>query len=199
MDNLVPGPIKAWRIWYLRDASSPLQSLHQSEDVWVPGEAFGFRCKQHTGMWLWRRAAHPGEGLGYDCICGIYACNSPVLVYDYYLEWLEHIAWKHKVRCRHHLVERYGTSRPRVIIGKVSLWGDVLETGHLFGPVLGYRASQAYPDRLWVPINEWEGDSSDVAQALQASYRVPVHTIAHPSYIIWADEERASIDVPIDY
>jgi hypothetical protein len=66
------------------------------------------------------------------------------------------------------------------VIGQVLLWGCVVECEH------GWRASHAYPGRLFVPLGRRgrtsflsrpAADSARVAHALHA-YRVPVELVA---------------------
>jgi hypothetical protein len=59
------------------------------------------------------------------------------------------------------------------VIGEVSLWGRVVECSQ------GYRASIAYPARLWVPTRRPDGQALDVeAVALDLlDYGVPVDLI----------------------
>jgi hypothetical protein len=65
------------------------------------------------------------------------------------------------------------------VIGQVHLWGCVVECEH------GWRASHAYPGRLFAPLgrrgtaflSRRAADSARVAHALHA-YRVPVELVA---------------------
>lgn len=58
----------------------------------------------------------------------------------------------------------------RSIIGRVALWGTVVEHSH------GYRAQFAYPLELWV-LND------EIAEHLAATYNIPVHNCMPPSNI----------------
>jgi N-formylglutamate amidohydrolase len=57
-------------------------------------------------------------------------------------------------------------------MGTVSLWGTVIEGE------LGYRASHAYPHRLYVPVNRAHRhrkiSAAQVAYELKTTYRVDV-------------------------
>ena len=101
---------------------------------------------------------HPAPEL--DCRCGIYGVKS-VAAARSYLE-------TPPLLCRDDRV-----------IGRVALWGDVVE-----GP-LGWRASHAYPDRALRPGAGGRGQRASAAaptstrscSALEA-YRVPVDLVA---------------------
>jgi hypothetical protein len=56
------------------------------------------------------------------------------------------------------------------VVGEVSLWGTVIECEH------GYRASLAYPRRIYVPSDGAHWDWEKVADDLSA-YRVPVEPL----------------------
>lgn len=60
------------------------------------------------------------------------------------------------------------------VIGRVSLWGSVVECEH------GWRASHAYPERLYVPSlheeRETACDASEIARDL-TTYGVPVEPL----------------------
>jgi hypothetical protein len=60
------------------------------------------------------------------------------------------------------------------VIGRVSLWGSVVECEG------GWRASHAYPERLWVPAlhdeHEIAGDARKIACELTA-YGVPIELV----------------------
>lgn len=87
-----------------------------------------------------------------DCECGIYAVGFQQV--DRYLDELA--AWQ-----------------PRLdrVIDEVSLWGTVLECER------GFRASHAYPLRLYVPADGFAGDWRALADGL-AAYRVPVEFLS---------------------
>ncbi len=64
------------------------------------------------------------------------------------------------------------------VMGKVSLWGTVIETEH------GYRASHAYPLRLYIPLHPIHRrlriTPAWVAYELMTTYRVEVVPAAMP-------------------
>ena len=60
----------------------------------------------------------------------------------------------------------------RRVIGRVALWGEVVEGTR------GWRASRGYPAELWVP--QLDGDGTEIAELESiaidlADYGVPVH------------------------
>jgi hypothetical protein len=60
----------------------------------------------------------------------------------------------------------------RIVVGRVSLWGSVVEC------VNGWRAENAYPERLFVPQFEWRSEEQAASVAADlADYRVPVELL----------------------
>jgi hypothetical protein len=132
--------------------------------VWVAvGVAEGVRLRSVVQKTLWppgralaaecrrrrllRRSTHDAPSL--SCHCGIYATQ---------LEELEPL-----------LVDAPWESGVRVL-GEVSLWGDVVECER------GWRASRAYPARLYVPAADGKLTQRLVVDAL-AAYGVPVEPL----------------------
>lgn len=157
-------PVEAWRVWrvVMRERRVVLQSLFAGA-VWEPGVPLVASCSAgHRSRWRpWRKTPsdHPAPEL--DCRCGIYGVRS-VAAARSYLE-------TPPLLCRDDRV-----------IGRVALWGDVVE-----GP-LGWRASYAYPIELFVPAPVVAGSGlrrrayvDEILSALEA-YRVPVD-VAAPS------------------
>lgn len=122
-------PVEAWRVWRVstRAGRVVLQSLFAGT-VWEPAVPLVASCTGgHRSLWApWRKKPndHPAPEL--DCTCGIYGVQS-VAAARSYLE-------TPPLLCRDDRV-----------IGRVALWGDVVE-----GPA-GWRASHAYPTELFVP------------------------------------------------
>lgn len=67
--------------------------------------------------------------------------------------------------------ESVGDGTPTVV-GCVSLWGDILECER------GWRASRAYPERLYVPAFHRRGITSTKLAADLGAYGVPVAMLA---------------------
>ena len=155
-------PVDAWRVWrvVMRERRVVLQSLFAGS-VWEPGVPLVASCGAgHRSRWTpWRKKAtdHPAPEL--DCRCGIYGVKS-VAAARSYLE-------TPPLLCRDDRV-----------IGRVALWGDVVE-----GP-LGWRAAYAYPAELFVPAPVVAGSGlrrrayvDEILSALE-EYRVPVDLVA---------------------
>lgn len=149
-------PIESWRVWRVvlgRDGYR-LGSVIKPT-LWPAGEPLVAECRR-TPAWLgWfrrrgsTRHASPEE----LCQCGIYAAALPSL--EQYL----------RDRPVHAAVAR--------VVGRVALWGTVVACDR------GYRASHAYPQRIYVPVDAAfrSGHSSrDVVEGL-APYGIPVELL----------------------
>jgi hypothetical protein len=103
---------------------------------------------------LWPIRSEPHSAPGERCECGIYAAT-PSTIGDYLHESL----WP----------------RRRPVLGRVSLWGDVVECER------GWRASLAYPEQLYIP--RFIGDDRDRARfaAELEKYRVPIELLDAPT------------------
>lgn len=109
-----------------------LKALGQNT-LWEPKKAIQAICLSVT-------AKHTGKDFPYsNCNCGIWAFKTLDI-----------------------LIEAIKSYREVAVIGKVSLWGKVIETEN------GYRAQYAYPAELWLKSEEQE--------ELGLLYDVPVRT-----------------------
>jgi hypothetical protein len=155
-------PVEAWRVWRvaMREGRVVLQSLFAGA-IWEPEVPLVASCTGgHRSRWApWRKKPneHPAPEL--ECRCGIYGVQS-VAAARSYLELPP-------LLCRDDRV-----------IGRVALWGDVVE-----GPS-GWRASHAYPIELFVPAPvvahrglRQRAYVNEILFALDA-YRVPVGLVA---------------------
>jgi hypothetical protein len=155
-------PVEAWRVWRVavREGRVVLQSLFAGA-VWEPEVPFVAACtggrRSRWAPWRKRPNDHPAPDL--DCHCGIYGVRSVAAARS----WLERPAL---------------LSREDRVIGRVALWGDVVE-----GP-LGWRASHAYPLELFVPAPSFaqralrqRAHMDEILFALEA-YAVPVDLVA---------------------
>ena len=155
-------PVEAWRVWRvaLTEGRVVLQSLFAGA-IWEPAVPLVASCTGgHRSRWApWRKEPndHPAPEL--DCHCGVYGVRSVAAARS----WLERPAL---------------LSREDRVIGRVALWGDVVE-----GP-LGWRASHAYPIELLVPAPgiaqralRRRAHLDEILLALEA-YRVPVDLVA---------------------
>lgn len=122
-------PVEAWRVWRvsMRRGRVVLLSLFAGA-VWEPAVPLVAACSGgHRSRWApWRKRPNDHAVPDLDCRCGIYGVRS-VAAARSYLE-------TPPLLCRDDRV-----------IGRVALWGDVVE-----GPS-GWRASHAYPIELFLP------------------------------------------------
>jgi hypothetical protein len=130
--DLIPDfvePVEAWRVWRVaaREGGLVLQSLFAGA-VWEPVVPLVASCSGgHRSRWApWRKTPNDHPAPEFDCRCGIYGVQS-VAAARSYLE----------------LPPLLG--RDDRVIGRVALWGDVVEGA------CGWRASHAYPLELFVP------------------------------------------------
>ena len=133
-------PVTGWRAWVVTDTLDGLRLGSVLHDlVWPHGRAALAECRRGDDPFALPIGTHPVPGA--DCNCGFHAARDSVDALSY----------------------ARGRDEPGTIcriLGEVVLWGHVLETEG------GWRASHAYPGRLYVP-------DSDLAAEL-ASYSVPV-------------------------
>jgi hypothetical protein len=158
-------PVRVWRVWYVlpRERKLRLRSLFFPL-VWEPGRRVEAECMRRCLLRPWRRKQHevPQE----RCECGIYATTTPSAAADY-------------LRC----VERTPAEAILYALGRVSLWGLVVECER------GWRGLYAYPAALYVPTRSLADrprlTPREVADGL-ASYRVPVTVIdaSDPSQLV---------------
>jgi hypothetical protein len=145
-------PVVGWRVWYAVDDGWGGLSLSSvvHRTLWPQGEALTATCRRfRIPFWPFSHEKH--EAPSETCSCGIYAVKVPSL--RVYLP--EHLAWSQLIP----------------VIGRVSLWGSVHEY------TSGWRASYAYPERLFVPIVEL--GTRRAAQIIDAlrGYRVPIRAV----------------------
>lgn len=135
-----PDAVVGWRAWIVTETAAGLRLASVLHDlVWVAQEPALAACRQHEDPFAERLPLHPVPGL--VCNCGFHAARDPV-------DALSYLRGRDEANtvCR--------------ILGEVTLWGQVVETE------AGWRASHAYPARLYV-------DDRAVGDAL-AVYGVPV-------------------------
>jgi hypothetical protein len=133
-------PVTGWRAWVVTETpDGPRLGSVLHELVWPHGRAALAECRREDDPFAPPLGAHPVPGA--ECNCGFHAARDPVDALSY----------------------ARGRDEPGTIcriLGEVVLWGHVLETEG------GWRASHAYPARLYVADVE-------LAAAL-AGYSVPV-------------------------
>jgi hypothetical protein len=139
-------PLRAWRLWAIADVrgSARLRSLYR-RCIWHTGIPMAAHCYARRFR-LWRRSEH--EAPVDTCSCGIYAVREDRI----------RSLWRNS-----ELPPGFS-----LVIGSVSLWGDVIECEH------GWRASFAYPSALFVPCLT---PGQDEAAIGLADYGVPVEVL----------------------
>jgi hypothetical protein len=165
-------PLEAWRVWRVvhRDGRYSLASAIKPT-IWPAGEALVATCLQTSRLHRWWQRRTRGEehraAPDAPCDCGIHATE------------LRHL------RC--YLTDWLAPTAVARVVGLVSLWGTVVECEH------GYRASHAYPLRIYVPIDAaWQKEHrwDDLAGGLEA-YGVPVEPLAaRCSEAVWLLEDQ---------
>jgi hypothetical protein len=159
-------PIAAWRAWFVvTDGEALRLSSFVYPTLWPPRRELVATCRHRPFSLLrpWRRRPPPGHGAPEEtCRCGIYGAAEPELAAAYLEDRLLH-------------AEPFQWPILHRVIGRVSLWGSVVECHD------GWRASCAYPERLFVPcLNEAQEicDATGFAREL-TSYRVPIELLEH--------------------
>jgi hypothetical protein len=169
------GPITGWRGWYVvADEHVARLSSFVYPTLWPPRRELRATCRHRPLRLLrpWRRRPPDHDAPNESCKCGIYATADPEKAAAYLEGCIVHaepIRWP--------VLHR--------VIGRVSLWGSVVEC------VDGWRASHAYPERLYVPsLHDAFDDGSDsrtIACELTA-YGVPIERLE-----CWAYEDVAAV------
>jgi hypothetical protein len=133
-------PVTGWRAWTVVDAAAGLRLGSVLHDlVWPLGQPVVAECRLEDDPFATPMPPHPVPGPA--CNCGFHAARDAADALSY----------------------ARGRDEPGTlcrILGQVTLWGHVLETE------TGWRASHAYPVRLYVA-------DRDIGRALDA-YSVPV-------------------------
>jgi hypothetical protein len=146
-------PARAWRVWWvlLQEQKLRLRSLFFPL-LWEPGRRVEAECLHRRLLRPSRRRPHgaPHE----RCDCGIYAATALATAADY-LSFMQPAP----------------PEAIQYVLGRVSLWGLVIECER------GWRASYAYPTALYVPtrlvVRRPRLRPREVAEGL-AGYGVPV-------------------------
>lgn len=147
-------PFEAWRVWRIvrRGREYSLGSLVQRV-LWPAGRVFTADCLRTRGPFSLVRRRRPHEAPCPECECGIYAATLDTAA-------------------------QYLTDAPlggvARVLGRVRLWGTVVECER------GFRASHAYPSRMYLPADagdSWRISWEDVALGLWR-YGVPIELLA---------------------
>jgi hypothetical protein len=156
-------PVVGWRCWRVHDTRDGFVLVSASNETrWPARLALEAAC----------RSAPAHEPPQVACSCGIYAAKEPGLVLGYFPPVVSRAA-----TIIAPAILGYDTV---VVVGLVSLWGEVVEG------VRGWRGRYAYPRELFVPsaIRHYRRgrgtrfevfDSPALADSLAALYDVPAH------------------------
>ena len=159
-------PLVAWRAWEVGPTSDGwrLHSVHMGDPwpTWTPIEAV---CRRNR--FVAREAPSHEQHVAPvgSCRCGVYGALQSDRARQYFVaSWAEPDAAP--IPC---LPDGYV---PRAI-GRVSLWGRVLECEQ------GYRASHGYPAHIYLPARRPDGEAYDVESAALdlLAYGVPVEIL----------------------
>jgi hypothetical protein len=154
-------PAVGWRAWLVvQDGEAIRLSSVIYPTLWPPRREVVAGCRHRRLSLLrpWRRPP-PDHGAPEErCHCGIYGARDSQKAAAYLRDtiiYAEPVRWP--------LLHR--------AVGRVLLWGSVVECED------GWRASHAYPERLFVPLADAQGEvafnAGEIARAL-AVYGVPV-------------------------
>jgi hypothetical protein len=145
---------ESWRVWaVVRDKDGYRLASVVKSSVWPPGEPLAAGCLRNSPLLarLRRRSAHTAPDQ--RCECGIYAASLSTL--------------------GPYLRDPVGNGALARVLGRVSLWGTVIECER------GFRASRAYPARIFVPVDSplQRGHRWDALIAGLETYGVPVEPL----------------------
>ena len=133
-------PVVGWRAWIVTETADGLRlGSVLNELAWPLGQPVVAECRRHEDPFAEPVPPHPVPGV--PCSCGFHAARDPADALSY----------------------ASGRDEPGTvcrILGEVALWGHLVQTE------AGWRASHAYPARLYVP-------GCDLAVALRG-YGVPI-------------------------
>jgi hypothetical protein len=152
----IAGTVVAWRVWRVLacDRRYLLGSLIQPT-LWPACQVLRATCLRPLPARSWLRRRQPHIAPEAKCECGIYGAG------------LDQIA--------HHLNNGAIPGGAGRVVGQVSLWGTVIECER------GFRASCAYPLRIYVPSDAGgkRGRADGFIPGL-AAYGVPVELLGAP-------------------
>jgi hypothetical protein len=148
-------PVRGWRLWFVvAEAGRAALVSPVYPTPWPIGRALEAECdarrREPLRPWKLRPPEHAAPAP--TCSCGVHAVSLPGDLAAY----VPSVAGRR-------IVHR--------VVGRVALWGEVVE-----GP-RGWRASRAYPAELWVPEVHVNGRRVAGLEAMAldlAGYGVPV-------------------------
>jgi hypothetical protein len=146
-------PVIGWRAWRAVESGGEIYLASVFHRVrWPFLDPLAGSCKAFRAPWRLRHVRHAPPSS--DCLCGIYAASTLDLACSYAPAFPPR------------------SPGPYGVVGTVALWGDVIEHAD------GWRASFAYPTRLYVLFTG--GRRAEHASRVAASlerYGVPVGTV----------------------
>lgn len=153
-------PVEGWRVWFV-DSDFLLRSV-AFDVVWRPEQPLVATClrRRRSRRPPWRLVPPQHDAPEERCRCGIYGAAERETA-------LRYIPFA---------LPRCAVAR---VLGRVALWGDVVECD------AGWRASRAYPARLYVPTTaattrrrnlEYIESPETIALGL-AQYGVPIEFV----------------------
>jgi hypothetical protein len=151
-------PIIGWRAWNAvecRGETYLMSLFHRVRWPWL--EPLAGICSAPRLPWFGKRNRHGAPEK--HCQCGIYASSLETAA-TYITQPTVRRAW------------RIQTAWP--VIGEVALWGEIVECTN------GWRASFAYPQRLFVLTPDRTLETARLKRALER-YAVPVDVIGTPA------------------
>lgn len=146
-------PVVGWRSWLVVEADRKLRLRSLIFPVvWQPGSEFAAECRRRS-LLPWRRRSARHVAPAEQCACGVYAAADLATAVHY----LTTPCW-----------EGDGLLR---VLGRVSLWGDLVEHER------GWRGSHAYPLDLYVPYRPQLAILAEEIAFGLTDYGVPVRLI----------------------
>jgi hypothetical protein len=151
-------PVQGWRVWLVvRDRGRLRLASVMYPTLWIPGREKTARCRRGDPSRQGPGPAWSHVSPAPRCGCGIYASKT-----------VEHAA---------SYFDGFGPGERQPVfrvIGRVALWGRVIEAEH------GFRASHAYPSHLYVPATCLSGAPGatpfEIATGL-AAYGTPIELL----------------------
>jgi hypothetical protein len=152
------GTIEGWRLWLAVQKPDTLQLASLVYDVvWSPGKPLVAACfhrqRSHTRPWCKTRPTHAAPDP--SCQCGIYAIDDPCKLNSYLDS------------------SYFGRRALHRVVGRVSLWGTVIECER------GWRATYAYPAHLYVPLADPAGAAAEYIAEKLSGYGVPIEIVSN--------------------
>jgi hypothetical protein len=145
-------PVLGWRVWLVVEHRGALRlGSVLYPNVWEPRRDMAAGCDLPSDAGSLHLPPH-GE-----CTCGLYAAASVTDAISYF--------------------DGYGQNSKRPVyrvVGRVSLWGRIIEGDR------GWRASHAYPSRIYVPDRCLGGETSLPAESVAVAlgdYGVPLEIV----------------------